>query len=224
MAARSVSPSPTRKDKRRLPAYPPRVSFPFSPRRERLAALVLGLALGCQSSTTPSTAPRAEFEQALQRLRDDSTREIELNKDKLLSTQAQLIKTARELSALGLRSEQDRVIANERIVSLESAVDLLRAELALAATPVVVAPPPSTAQGDDALLRAYEELTCSERRTGSTLEPAALTALQVRWGFESPEEWAAAWADASLDAAFDLRARERLELLCPLPAPPTGEP
>ncbi len=200
--------------------------LPFSFRRDRLAvlALPLGLAVGCQSSSAPSSAPRAEFEQALQRLRDDSTREIELNKDKLLSTQAQLIKTARELSALGLRAEQERVITSERITALEGTVDVLRAELTLAATPVVVAPPPSLAPGDDGLLRAYEELVCSERRTGVSLDGEALSALQRRWGFDTPVEWATAWAEASLDADFDARARDRVDRLCPLPVAPTVAP
>ncbi len=211
-------------DKRRLPAYAPRVTLSFPSRRESLAVLALLLGLGCQSSQTEAQAPRAEFEQSLQRLRDDSTREIELNKDKLLSLQAQLIKTARELSALGLRYEQERVIASERITSLEKAIDLLRAEVALAATPVVVSPPLMPTPDDEALLRAYEELTCSERRNGTRLEPEALLALQVRWGFETPGFWAAAWADASLDPAFDARARERIDRLCPLEASPTSEP
>ncbi|MBT9557079.1 MAG: hypothetical protein IV100_13665 [Myxococcales bacterium] len=198
-------------------------AFPKWPHRVATRALPILIGIGCQSSNEPSSALRAEFEQALQRLRDDSTREIELNKDKLLSTQAQLIKTARELSALGLRSEQERAITSERIAALENAVDLLRAELTLAATPVIVAPPPSTPPEDDALLRAYEELVCAERRTGASLDAEALTALERRWGFETSEQWAAAWVEASLEAAFEGRARDRIERLCPLPAaPPEG--
>jgi hypothetical protein len=74
------------------------------------------------------------------------------------------------------------------------------------------------------LLRAYEELVCSERRTGVSLDGEALSALQRRWGFDTPVEWATAWAEASLDADFDARARDRVDRLCPLPVAPTVAP
>ena len=164
--------------------------------------------MGC-SEESPVPPERTNIEYQFRRHREHVEIAIQdlqgrwLAVEGLLTRQTQAIEgLRRELGTLRPRLE-------ERIAALEAQVVLLQADLEEARRIAMEPGPHETVR--DRLARSYEEIHCLRKRG---IEEG-VEAVVRRYGFESVEDWAAAWTEAARSERFEREVKERAARLCP---------
>jgi len=168
------------------------------------------LAIGCeQDAAPPVTSTRSEADQQVKKLREDNELEFQDLRGRWLAAKGELIRLRTELS--DARATQVGVNSDlaSRFERLEAGVIALGADMEALRREATQPPAPDDER--TRLARSYEEIHCLRRRGAEE----GVAQVYERYGFESLDAWASAWAEASRDERFEREVSARIARLCP---------
>ena len=157
----------------------------------------------------PGESIRTESGQQVKKLREDNELEFQDLRGRWLAAKGELIRLRTDFADGRSKQVGEQSDFSARLERIEASLIGLSGDIETVRREVARPPPPDDRR--ERLARSYEEVHCLRKRNALD----AVEGVYRRYGFDTLEDWAAAWTEASRDEEFERTVSARVERLCP---------